>query len=422
MVVQLLQPVYLWGLLGLAVPIAIHLLHKRSQRVVKVGSLQPFRGGTPVQARRLQPNELLLLLLRCLLLVIFVLLLCQPVIQISEEVEKEYLFIAPELVNSVNADSLKQAGYEPRLLQPGLPLLEEGVQPDTTRYSYWDVFQEIEKLEGLKDTVRLQFYPRQQQFTGRRPQLSRVYEALPVPAPKPEKHLAAAIQLANKQVLLQWWEKRQANWILKSDTLAEENTARALASFAADARVQSPDTLTVALQGSAAYKQEILLWQRALQIIDSLRPHTVIKLEEVPAAQSLAYAPDVWVWLSEAQPPAAFQESPAVLRLSAGEGGGNFWFRRDREDVSRYYIQHSLQEQQNNRAVMAAFLPALMELIPTKSSLEQAPVLLPAAQWQPIKAEAGVEAAAQITESLENWAWMALLLVFIIERWLSLQK
>ena len=106
MVVQLLQPLYLWGLLGLLIPVAIHLLHKRSQRVLLVGSLQAFRGGTPVQARKLKPNELLLLLLRCLLLALFVLLLAQPYIYRPVDDEKKYFFIAPELTAGLSADSL----------------------------------------------------------------------------------------------------------------------------------------------------------------------------------------------------------------------------------------------------------------------------------------------------------------------------
>lgn len=48
---QLTQSVWLWGLMALALPIAIHLLSRKEGRVVPVGSLRHLRETTSQQFR-----------------------------------------------------------------------------------------------------------------------------------------------------------------------------------------------------------------------------------------------------------------------------------------------------------------------------------------------------------------------------------
>lgn len=424
MVINLLQPAMLWGLLGLLVPIAIHLLHKRSQKVVMVGSLQPYRGGKPVQARSLRLNELGLLLLRCLLLVLFVFLLAQPVFIRQDTVEKKYLFIAPELMGSLQADSLRAAGFEAALLQPGLPLLQEGVPADTSRYSYWDVFQEIESLANAGDTAWLYFNPHLDRFMGRRPQLNTIFQPLPVTAGVgSDRKFAQLLQQPGDQLLLRWWEKDAQHWLLRQRSIANKDAAKALQDFAVSADVQAQDTLQVGIWASGAMEKEVRQWRRALQLIDSLLPASVIstKIHEATTAAK-ADSFDVKVWLSEAEPPAPLMQKDGGIRLVLQNEKSQRWFVADRDDQALYYIRMMLTEQQNNRQQLANFLPALQQLLPRKAEDLHPPLLLAETQWQPVHITEKKILPQTKGASLEQWIFISLLIVLIIERWLSLRK
>lgn len=168
---------------------------------------------------------------------------------------------------------------------------------------------------------------------------------------------------------------------------------------------------------------EALLWQKALLLIDSLQPATVMQFSSSSAKeQQNAAAADVIVWLGNESPMKKFKQGSSIIRFILSKEGGLHWFRRDDQDYALYHIQHSLVEQQNNRQRLAAFLPALLQLLPLQQQMEQPLFKLPEEQWKPAKSAVAVRASADGGKSLEHWVWIALLLTFITERWLSLRK
>ena len=64
---QFAQPIFLWALAGLSVPIAIHLLSKKEGKVIRLGSLRHVREKSTQQFKSIRLNEWLLLALRCLI-------------------------------------------------------------------------------------------------------------------------------------------------------------------------------------------------------------------------------------------------------------------------------------------------------------------------------------------------------------------
>jgi hypothetical protein len=428
----------LWGLLGLAVPVTIHLLHKRSSRVLMVGSLKTFRGGSPVQARSLKPNELWLLLLRCLLLTILVLLLCQPVLLHEDDEQLNYLFIAPELATQTNIDSLIAIGYEPHLLQPGLPLLDENALPDSSSFSYWDVFREIDKLEDAGDTVWLQLYPWLNCFTGDRPALTKTFVQLPVPEAIVKQPLAQVLKTSDTQLIVSYWQEAAGVWRLQNEVVNIADTAKLREESISNVRPKLPDTLNVVLQHPAEEAAEALMWQTSLQLIDSMQPALVMQLSVISGTDNqIPGEADVWVWLSKEEPPAAFIQADRIRRFMFSDGNGLGWFSESRQVQGPVKVWKSLLEEQNNRVQLARFIPELMAVLPIRSSLSPPPVLLAEDQWQPSlwqpllwqprlwqsqQRSYLATAGEQVGNPLENYLWIALVFVFIIERWLSLRK
>ena len=76
-----LNPILLPGLFLVGAPIIIHLINRNRFEEVQWGAYQLLLTSFQVKARRIRLQEILLLLLRCLLLAFFILALCRYVIQ-----------------------------------------------------------------------------------------------------------------------------------------------------------------------------------------------------------------------------------------------------------------------------------------------------------------------------------------------------
>ena len=74
------SPWYLLGLLGLALPILIHLLTRRQQTRLKFSAVYLLQQAKKRSVRKSRPNKLLLLLLRCLAIGFLCLALANPIL------------------------------------------------------------------------------------------------------------------------------------------------------------------------------------------------------------------------------------------------------------------------------------------------------------------------------------------------------
>ena len=126
---QLLQPIYLFAIAGILIPVIIHLWNIREGKILKVGSISLLQETARHQARSLKLKDLLLLLLRCLLIIILSFLLAEPVWkkQRSSTNEKGWVLIekggVAEAYQQYKAiiDSLKNAGFQFRYFNGGFP-------------------------------------------------------------------------------------------------------------------------------------------------------------------------------------------------------------------------------------------------------------------------------------------------------------
>ncbi|MCW5910476.1 MAG: BatA domain-containing protein [Cyclobacteriaceae bacterium] len=142
---QLVNPIYLWALLALAVPVAIHLLSRKEGKVIPIGSLRHLQETASQQFRGIKLNEIFLLALRLLLLILFVLLLAGL---FRNKTEKEKWVIVDSQLKSNRlalawADSLTARGYQWHWLSENFPARE---QTPTPIKNYW---QRVTALGGL---------------------------------------------------------------------------------------------------------------------------------------------------------------------------------------------------------------------------------------------------------------------------------
>ncbi len=137
-------------MLGILVPIAIHLWSRRKVVRVKVGSIKLLQESEPRQTNTLRPNELWLLLLRSLLLLLVALILAKPQFN-SKTANRAILYLVePSILTNEKMEdfltSLPKDGI--RLLAEGFPEFDPSnpINMDTVIPNYWQLAREMETL------------------------------------------------------------------------------------------------------------------------------------------------------------------------------------------------------------------------------------------------------------------------------------
>ena len=147
------NPSYLWALLGLLVPLAIHLWSKKEAKTIKIGSIQLLDESNSRQSSSIQLNEWFLLLLRMLIIALVVLLMAGPKWRTKgNQKEITYLVeasIANEASISTILDSL-QEDSPVLLLKNGFPAweAEANYQTDKEQPNYWQLVQKMDSLRS----------------------------------------------------------------------------------------------------------------------------------------------------------------------------------------------------------------------------------------------------------------------------------
>ncbi len=168
-----LAPIYFWTLLGLTIPLLIHLWNRKKIKTIKIGSVQLLKDSNPKQSRSFRLNEWVLLFLRMLLIGLLTLLLVGPVIKKSVSKTELTVIIEPELITSDEFSSFFDTLSFPeiRLLQPGLPIYEEGTEVDSfSQPNYWQLALDMEELAA--DSIIVYSYGQVSGIKGIRPSLS----------------------------------------------------------------------------------------------------------------------------------------------------------------------------------------------------------------------------------------------------------
>lgn len=198
------NPTYLWALLGLAVPIAIHLWSKKEGKTIKVGSIQLLREADSKQSSSIQINEYLLLALRLLMITLLVLILAVP--QLKQKIVNTSItyIVEPTLLENEQLrpflDTL-QTETPIRLLQTGFPEVTKISQIDSVAPAYWQLTQEMETLHT--DSIVVFARGLVQGIQGKRPTISKKIEWIILAANDPvEEQYIEAVQVADTLQLL----------------------------------------------------------------------------------------------------------------------------------------------------------------------------------------------------------------------------
>ena len=147
-----LNPLFLWTLLGLSIPIAIHFWSKKKVKTIKIGSTQLLKQLNPKQTSSIRLNQWFLLLLRMIMITLIALILSVPRIELSKTEKTITYLVEPSLVGIDKVSSLLDTIPENqiRLLKFGFPILEDShlIIENTEIPDYWQLAQQMETLEA----------------------------------------------------------------------------------------------------------------------------------------------------------------------------------------------------------------------------------------------------------------------------------
>lgn len=153
------NPSYIVGLLGLLVPLLIHLWNRNTHVVIQVGSTKLLETSEENRANKIQFQDLWLFLLRACIIACAVFLIIQPFYQKATETKevktKNWLLIEPNLFEKKEIKNLINTypNYEKRLLQNHFPILNDSTKIDTKNNDYYQLLSTLHTQSNTTDSI-----------------------------------------------------------------------------------------------------------------------------------------------------------------------------------------------------------------------------------------------------------------------------
>ena len=284
---QFANPIFLWALTGLSIPIGIHLLSRKEGKVIRLGSLRHVQETSTQQFRGIRLNEILLLVLRCLLIVLFTFIISglhwnnfskQKWLLIEKGLEKH-----PDLKSIF--DSLTREGYESRFLADDFPSLTDSTLVVST--SYWRLMEQLTS-KNVSDVVVFA-QNRVKNFAGSRAPLPLNVRWISQPL-EGQDYTLQSIQITKDSII-----KRQGHTNSETTYFTTERVSRQ-----ADAtNIELLDTIHIAVVADEKYAYDEKIVKAALNAICQFIPIT-LKLRNVNSSDISKIADNEWcLWLSD---------------------------------------------------------------------------------------------------------------------------
>lgn len=296
--IQFAQPIFLWALTALTIPIGIHLLSRKEGQVLKMGSLRHLRETSTQQFKGIKLNEILLLALRCLLITLFVGLLAG--FHWKDKSAKRWVLIEHGLENQQQvktiADSLINDGYEWHWLQTGFPLREQSTIDEV---NYWKLISEL-KNENLAKAI---VFSRSNlnNFNGLRPNV-------------PAEISWISISSDPNQFVVQTLKKGDQYLIRKGHSSSDKTyfETQQTNTLPDSLKVSEQKKITVTIAHDGAHAQDLQIIKAALKAIEQTVPVNFL-INEIAPSQPSASA-DWIIWLSDSDLPDFDSLNSLILR------------------------------------------------------------------------------------------------------------
>jgi hypothetical protein len=291
---QLVNPIWLWGLTGLLIPIGIHLLSRKEGKVIKFGSLRHLVESHTKQSINVRLNEIALLMIRCGLIFLIVLFLCGLRINMFQSQKSQWLVLEqgleqdPAIISLT--DSLKRKGFEVKSMTRGFPNMS--LQGSKPFLSYWEMVDQL-PLE-LLDEVIIVSYNLSSKFRGKRIALPENVTWISK-EPKQKDFTLSRIKFSNDSVLVR--AGRSSSQQTSFTNLTELN-----GSTETEVKLDTPDTISVTIYADEDFEYDQKIITASLHAIERTIPVIFEISTSAPGTTNQNPHTDWIVWLSKDEP------------------------------------------------------------------------------------------------------------------------
>jgi hypothetical protein len=403
---QFANPIWLWALMGLSIPIGIHLLSRKEGKVIRVGSLRHLRETNTQQFKGIRLNEIVLLSLRCLMIILFVLLLSGLRLPWNPGTRAPWVLVehglenAPEVTSQLN-NFLKE-GYEARLLASGFPLLADSIIPEPVSYGSL-----VEELQSQRFSEAIVFSKnRITGFSGKRPSLPSNIRWVSVPS-KPHDYTLQALTV-NDSVRVRTGHTQGAGTYFTTQKRPAVEWKSAL---------EGMDTLHIIVAADKIHQYDQQIIRAALQAIGQSFPVYLDVKNTLPEDVAPTSTADWHIILTETAP--ANMEASKII-YAEPQPANNIFVQ---ETASRWVITKRLNEEialHENLTIQLASLLLPSEKLWEKALQQDARVLSDEDAWG---AAGNNRSMASIpAQSAELYLIALLMIILLIERTLAYHR
>lgn len=424
-----LSPLYLWALLGLAVPIAIHLWSKKEGKTIKIGSIRLIKEADSKQSSSIKLNEWWLLFLRLLILSLLVFIIAEPRLKQSEQkVPITYLFEASLLeYNEIKKiiDTLDTSNSL-RIFEKGFPELEReqvGNISETTP-NYWQLAKDLQELRSDSIVVFTNSFI--SGIKGKRPSVQKNIKWILLDLGEKEEIAIKAIKKGEEVKILKAISNREKlgfeteivsikdprvinNSSGDSIYLKNENSIKGIP-------IEKEDALKIELYASDGFSETEFYLEAALKAISKFIDREII-VHKVQNKESInLQKADAIIWLSE--------EDIKGIKLP-------ILFYQENKPAASLIIQGNLKNESiltlrlNSENSMEEHLAEeLLEFLEINKELEeniekQDRRVMPLEQFLPNEGNSALLKEETKAMDISNWFWFFLIPIIITERLLS---
>jgi hypothetical protein len=419
------NPTYLWALLGLVVPIAIHLWSKKEGKTIKIGSVQLLRTADTKQSSSIKLNELLLLLLRLILISTLVLIMSN--VHIRNKVDNAaitYIVESSLLENKKFKSILDTISTDIpiRLLQHDFPEidLESNHTLDPEIPNYWQLAKEMQSIPSDSIIVFISSY--QSGFKGMRPEITKHIEWIPISVDKASQHLLVVNQL-DEQLELLLMNSSDQHVSFNKEQFQTENTnikwnATRDSIFYLDdwTAIKNRQTSQVLLFYDAEYLSEAKYFEAGFSVISKYLNHTInlVRTNEIDKVTGKEF--DIVIWFSEKP---IINTNGKVLLFESNKFANQLIEESTLQGV--YHLTKFLDAENIENDHLPEQLIQLLDLNPTleKQINEHDKRVLDKEAMVPVYSNQQIDALNENGVSITKWLWVLFILLLISERVLS---
>ncbi|WP_375324156.1 BatA domain-containing protein [Flagellimonas sp. GZD32] len=422
------NPTYLWALLGLLVPLAIHLWSKKEAKTIKIGSIQLLDESNSRQSSNIQLNEWLLMLLRMAIVALVVLLMAGPQWRIKGNKKVVTYLVDPSLSQekelSVILDSLAEASPV-LLLDEGFSTWEIDLESevDQTPPNYWQLAQKMDSLTS--DSIVVFTKANLQGVRSKRPTTQKKVHWVVMESDEIKDEPLLAIEESSRMKLYAK-SGNGTQTFLKSELLSENYTKTTEGDSlqineeigSIKVPLQTQDTISVNLFVADGFEADQKYTQAALRALAKYVEREINIELKSDVDDSVANA-NLNIWLKEDKPNdlegtwLVFDESPLAQNLVE---------ERNQQDhfvlTSRLTSKNTVEQHYAEQLLQVLDLDAELEQLLVQADERQMDV----AEFKPNYQEPKTRKELATLKDITLWVFLILVVLMMAERVISYLK